>query len=124
MPIIKFESEWLKANENVKVGDHVKFLDEGRQDEKGQWVFKVVVIRNGERSEKPRKFSLNKKNFNAISKAYGPDSDKWVDKEMRVSVIKVENPKTGELVPAVRLTAPGLVEDGLEEDARLEDLPF
>lgn len=117
MPEIKFESDWLKANENVKQGDHIRFLDEGHQDEKGQWVFKVGVIPNGVGEiAKVKKFSMNKKNFNAISKAYGSNSDKWMGKEMRVSVRRVENPKSGEMVSAVRLTAPGLVEEGIESD--------
>src|SRR3990167_7941510 len=114
MPEIKFKSDWLRAGENVKQGDHVRFLDEGHQDENGQWIFKVGILPGGVGDiVETKKFSLNKKNFNSTSKAYGSNSDKWVGKEMRVSVRRVENPKTGDMVNAVRLNAPGLVEEGL-----------
>lgn len=125
MPEIKFTSEWLKAGDNVRQGDHIRFLDEGHKDEKDQWVFKVGVIVGGSGEiSVTKKFSLNKKNFNAISKVYGSNSDKWLGKEMRVTVIKVENPKTGDIVPAVRLQAPGVVEEGIEVEAEDEVLGF
>ena len=117
MPDIKFPSEWLKAGDNVKAGDLIKFLDEGHQDENGQWIFKVQVLREGTPLH-VKKFSLNKKNFNAISAVYGGNSDNWVGKEMVVRVIDIENPKNGELVKAVRLSAPGAQdEDGEEVDS-------
>lgn len=116
MPKIQFESDWLKANINVKQGDFIRFLDEGHQDEKGQWVFKVGVVEDG-KVVRTKKFSLNKKNFNAIVRAFGSDdSDEWVGKEIKVTVVQVENPKTGELVSAVRLVSPVSPDAGEQEE--------
>ena len=61
-------------------------------------------------------FGLNKKNFDAIKKVYGSNSDNWLNKEMQVTIRMIENPKTGEEVPAVRLKAPGSVAQGLDEE--------
>ena len=108
MPQIRFDSKWLKANVNVKQGDKIKFLDEGNKDEEGNWSFTVGVIdqRTGVVGAQ-KKFSLNKKNFEAIVKEHGSDnSDDWIGKEMPVYVIKVENPKTGLMVDAIRLYDP------------------
>lgn len=127
MPEIKFESDWLKANDNVKQGDHIRFLDTGHKDEKGTWVFKIGVIAGGSGDiVRTKKFSLNKKNFLAVSKVYGSNSDEWLGKEMRVAVRSVENPKTGEYVPAVRLAPPGATGEVEEpkEEADETDLPF
>ena len=110
MPEIRFKSEWLKAEDNIFHGENIVFMNTGEQNEKGEWVF-MVETPKGEK----KKFSLNKRNFEAIRKIYGSNSDKWVGKEMAVRIIDVENPKTGELVRAVRLIAPGSVEAGIEE---------
>jgi hypothetical protein len=108
MPVIKFDSDWLKANNNVSEGDSIRFLDPGEQDKDGNWIFMVGVIpKGGSTVVAKKKFSLNKKNFTAIADTYGPDSDAWVGKEMAVVVRQVENPQTGREVDAVRLRAPG-----------------
>ena len=108
MPDIKFESDWLKANNNVSEGDNIRFLDAGEQDKDGNWIFVVGVIPKGMAMiAAKKKFSLNKKNFTAISDTYGTNSDAWVGKEMSVVVRQVENPQTGREVDAVRLRAPG-----------------
>lgn len=103
-PIIIFDSDWVKAGANVVKGDRIRFLDTGTQDAEKKWDFLVAVIdgKTGNvRSQK--KFSLNKINFNAIASFYGGNSDNWVGKEMTVDVRMVDNPRTGESVPAVRL---------------------
>lgn len=108
MPDIKFESDWLKANNNVHEGDNIRFLDAGAQNKDGDWVFMVGVIPQGTSMiAAKKKFQLNKKNFTAISDTYGSNSDNWVGKEMTVFVRLVENPQTGKEVDAVRLRAPG-----------------
>jgi hypothetical protein len=119
VPPITFPSKWLKAEVNVNHGDYIRFLDKGRFDEKAeQWVFTVGVIAQ----ETPgvikdqKLFGLNKKNFEAIRKVYGANSDGWLNKEMQVDVRMIENPKTGEEGPAVRLKAPGSLADGRAED--------
>lgn len=110
-PKIKFESDWLKAEDNVFQDDHIKFVDVGVQDEKDgkpRWIFNVDVLRNGTGQPVCRKkFTLNKTNFEAIAEVYGENSDSWVGKEMRVNVMKVQNPSGG-MVPAVRLCRPGV----------------
>ena len=108
MPEIKFESEWLKANNNVEEGDLIRFLNAGEQDKDKNWVFLVGVIPAGtSRIVTQKKFSLNKRNFESIKAIHGSNSDEWVNKDMQVMVREVENPKTGELVDAIRLCAPG-----------------
>jgi hypothetical protein len=110
MPEIKFDSDWLKANNNVNEGDNIRFLDAGEKDKEGAWVFTVGVIPKGTmKIAAEKKFSLNKKNFTAISDTYGSNSDDWVGKEMTVVIRQVENPQTGREVDAVRLRAPGSI---------------
>ena len=108
MPKIKLESNWLKANNNVRQGDRIKFLDEGAKNEKGDWIFTVAVIdqRTGLPSAQ-KKFQLNRRNFEAIVAALGTDnSDDWVGKEMPIYVVRVENPRDGKMVDSVRLYDP------------------
>lgn len=83
-----------------------------------QWVFTVGVIPQETPGfiKEQKFFGLNKKNFDAIKKVYGSNSDNWLNKEMQVSIIQVENHKTGEEVAAVRLKAPGSLAEGLSED--------
>src|SRR6266446_4159924 len=120
MPEINFPSKYLKAEVNVQHGDFIRFLDKGKFDEKmEQWVFTVGIIPQEVPGfiKEQKLFSLNKKNFDAIKKVYGSNSDNWLNKEMQVDVRRIENPKTGEEVPAVRLKAPGsLAEPHGDED--------
>lgn len=107
MPEIKFISEWLKIGDNVQAGDHIQFLDVGAIDEEtGAHVFNVAVFRNGELVEATKKFRLNKSNFKEVNKLYGSNSDNWLQKEMMVAKIKVNNPSTGERVDSIALEAP------------------
>lgn len=108
MPQIIFDSEFLKAKVNVEHGDLIRFMDAGFQQEDGRWILKVAVLDKETKmakTEKAKKFSLNKANFKAISAQYGDNSDNWVGKEMEVMIIKTQNPQ-GELVDAVRLIKP------------------
>lgn len=117
MPEIKFKSAWLKAKEDVNRGDHIRFLNTGEQDKDDKWVFLVGVIPQGQKEiVAQKKFGLGKKNFNAVSKVYGTNSDFWLNKEMQVRIVKVDNPSTGEEVDSVRLTPPGALEGELEID--------
>lgn len=108
MPEIVFPSAWLKAGVNVNQGDNIRFLDEGEQDKNDNWVFLVGIVPDGKNEiTEQKKFQINKKNFDAVAKIYGTNSDNWVGKEMKVRVVKVMNPRTDEMVKAVRLIAPG-----------------
>jgi len=120
VPEIKFNSDWLRAKDNVYHGDYIRFLDVGTKDKDDRYVFLVGVIDKDTRSlVSQKKFSLNRTNFKAVAKVYGTNSDNWLNKEMRVAVIQTQN-QHGEIVPAVRLTAPGSVEEGFQEDAQDE----
>lgn len=121
MPEVTFPSKWLKAEVNVQHGDFIRFLDKGKLEKQGneeQWVFTVGVIPQ----ETPglikdqKLFGLNKRNFDAIKKVYGSNSDNWLNKEMQVDIRMIENPKTGEEVAAVRLKAPGAMAEGRDEE--------
>lgn len=119
MPEIKFKSQWLKAGDNVSQGDNIRFLDEGEQDKDENWVFIVGIVPDGKGDiTEQKKFQLNKRNFDQVAKLYGTNSDNWTGKEMKVRVVKVENPKSGEMVKAVRLIAPGGIAAG-----GIDDLP-
>jgi hypothetical protein len=116
MPEIKFESEWLKAHNNVNQGDNVRFIDAGHKDKDGNWIFVVGIVPDGQRDMTvQKKFQLNKKNFTAVSAIYGTNSDKWVGKEMKVRVVRVENPRTGDMTDSVRLIAPGGLASGADD---------
>jgi len=105
-PVIKFPTDWVKINENVEHGDHLRFLDVGEQDERGGWIFQVAIIKNGEIAEQ-KKFRLNKTNFEEVKKLYGDNSDSWKGKEMKVLKVKVRNPQLGQIVDGIGLFAPG-----------------
>jgi hypothetical protein len=109
----KFDSPYLKANVNVKEGDNIKFLNAGTDvgtDEKVSYEFEVEIIHNGE-AVKQKKFTINKSNYAATAAVYGYNTDKWVGKEMGVSIIKARNPQTGLMVDSILLVAPGVDEE-------------
>src|SRR3990167_23439 len=119
MPLIKFESDWLKAKDNVNQGDRIKFVNAGVPNEKGDWIFNVTVIeKTSGNMLYQKKFQLNKTNWKTIKKVYGENSDNWVGKEMEVIIVKVNNPSTGKFVYTVRLIPPGGLarSEGMDED--------
>lgn len=104
MPEIKFKSEWLKIGDNVKDGDVIKFLDAGTLDEESErWIFNVAVFSAGKLTEPSKKFNLNKGNFKATAAEFGTNSDEWINKEMKVTKVKVRNPQTGLNVDSIAL---------------------
>lgn len=105
MPEISFPSEWLKINNNVKHGDTIQFTDNGTQDEEGRWTFVVAIMKDGMPAD-TKKFSLNKTNFDAVSKLYSTNSDEWIGKEMKVEKIKQRKPGSSEMVDSILLVAP------------------
>ncbi|HEY0140389.1 MAG TPA: hypothetical protein VGF48_05800 [Thermoanaerobaculia bacterium] len=113
----RFDSPFVKANVNVKEGDSIRFLDSGEDrgtDDKVSLEFEVEILHNGEVT-KQKKFTMNKTNYNATAAVYGYNTDKWVKKEMGVSIIKARNPQTGGMVDSVMLVAPSVAVDE-EED--------
>lgn len=106
MPEIIFPSEWVKANENVKQGDQIRFVDTGTFDvEKEQWIFKVEIYHDGLMTE-TKKFGLNKTNYKVLTEAYGKNSDDWKGKDFVVNVIKARNPMSNSMVDSVLLSLP------------------
>lgn len=103
------DTEWVKANINTKDGDHLRFLDEGKIESNREGVDQLItlvgIVRNGELIAQ-KKFQVNRTNNKAIAAVYGFDSVGWVNKEMRVNIIKKQNPQTGQLVDSVALSAP------------------
>ena len=108
-----FKSPFIKAGVDVRDGDNLRFLDAGtREADKKRigeynWIFSVGVVRDGELI-RTKKFQLNKLNFKVVSKAYGTDSDNYEGKEMRVNIVKRQNPQSGEVVDSIALSAPGI----------------
>lgn len=114
MPEISFPTEWLKINENVNNGDHIKFLNAGVLDgEKDAWEFDVQVYK-GKEAGVTKKFNLNKTNFKAISALYGTNSDNWVGKFMRIEKVKARNPQLGTMVDSILLIEPNTAKDSNE----------
>ena len=112
MPEIKFDSHFLKIDNNVYEGDIVRFLNSGVPDEKtGKWEFLVGVRPQGvERIVIQKKFSIGPMLFKVVSALYGTNSDNWIGKEMEVKKISVTNMSTGLPVAAVGLVAVGGLE--------------
>ena len=111
MPKIYIDSPWLKANLNIKQGDRIRFVSEGIKDKDDKWVFDVAVIdKRSDTAVRTKKFSLNKVNLDAIVSVFGTDdSERWVGQEMEVYFVVTENPRSREMVDAIRLKAPGAV---------------
>ncbi len=105
---ILFPSSYLKINNNVRPGDHIRFLDAGintsTDKDKPKYEFSVAVLRDGVEVDQ-KKFSLNKTNATTMTESFGDDSAQWVGKEMVVNVIKVRNPSNGKLVDSIVLTS-------------------
>lgn len=83
----------------------------------------MQVIHNGTPTE-VKKFTLNKSNFEAVSKLYGTNSDNWVGKEMEVAKVKVRNPQTGTMVDSIALVAPTKTHGNAAADSAVEEVPF
>jgi len=107
-----WDSDWLKAGQHVLQNDHIKFLDggtlvnEGTKDQ--QIIFKVQIIKNGF----TKKFGLNKTNGELMKRLYGPETNDWIDKEVACNIVKARNPKTGNQVDSIVLSAPNTDNEG------------
>ncbi len=105
----KLDSEWLKANVNIKHGDIIRIIDD-TEDAEGNIVLTVGIVEDGELT-KQKKFQLNRTNLKTVAKVYGFESEKWKNKDFQVSVYKARNPQTGELVDAILLSLPNMQPD-------------
>lgn len=105
-----YESDYLKANVNVKQGDVIKLLDEGSAVADGKGKIKLTF--KAECNGKQKFFTINATNRKALQKLYGSDTKNWVGKEAIANIIKVTNPSTGELTDSIALSRPGSYGDG------------
>jgi len=95
---LKPPSDFVVANQDVKTGDHITFLDEGKyntlpqQPDREVLTFKVKVP-----SGEEKMMSINKTSQIELTKAWCPaseleqsiiDSSHWVNKQARVEVIR------------------------------------
>ncbi|MBM3708436.1 MAG: hypothetical protein FJW69_08915 [Actinobacteria bacterium] len=108
MPVPKFESRFLKANENVRDGDIITFLNAGEYREK-----RLILTVRVERTREEKLFSLNKTNYENTKALYGENTDDWVGKKMKVRIVLVSGPQ-GE-TPGIRLYDPAMTKEELEK---------
>lgn len=106
---ISVDGEFAKINEDIKDGDIIKILDEGKKIEGkfGEQVVFKVETGNGEKI-----LSFNQTTKNNLIDYLGEDTSKWVDKEVKAWVMKVS--VSGKMRNAVYLSNPKaeMTEDG------------
>jgi hypothetical protein len=107
----EFPTNWLKINKNCISGDTITFMDKGEIERKGtnpdgtdKVAFNITV--RVERTQEEKIFGMNATNRKATIALYSPDTEKWVDKQMKIEKVKVNNPSTGQLVDSIALVNP------------------
>jgi hypothetical protein len=115
----KLDTVWLKAKVNIQDGDMIRILSD-KEDDKGNVIIQVGILEGGV-VMKEKQFQLNRTNIKAVMDAYGFESENWKGKDMKVSVVRVRNPQTGEKVDSIELEAPFNTATGLENS---EKTPF
>jgi hypothetical protein len=89
MAKITIESDYLKANLNIKKGDIVQIVDEGRQKpmkgfdgkEKMVWEFSVKLP-NGE----TKIYTMNVSTQKVLIEQWGDDTKNWMNKPLEASI--------------------------------------
>jgi len=85
-----YEFEGKKFEADIKDGDIVKILDEGIQMQKEfKGKTSTVTVHKIETRNGTKAISLNQTSLNNLIDAFGKDSSEWVDKEVKVWVLKV-----------------------------------
>lgn len=81
----QYEYEGVKYEADIKVGDLVKILDSGTEED-GQWGkqsnFKIKT-RNGE-----KKLAFNQATINVLVEEFGKESENWIGKDVKVLISK------------------------------------
>ena len=81
----QYEYEGTKYEADIKVGDLVKILDSGTEED-GQWGkqsnFKIKT-RNGE-----KKLAFNQATINVLVEEFGKESENWIGKDVKVLISK------------------------------------
>lgn len=111
MPIPEFETgEFLKPK-NVRTGEFLKFINggewkvsvfkKGTTEENSKKQLEILVMHNNEE----KKFTLNSPSYEALSPAYGEDTDNWVGKSAMITIKQYQGFNDGiVLMPCI--TAP------------------
>ena len=76
---------FLKKGEEIKDGDILEILDEGKKVE-GDYGLQNVFSAKGEKCE--GNISVNQTSINNLIDAYGSDSKNWIGKKVKIIVIK------------------------------------
>jgi len=101
------DSDFAKANDDIRNGDKVTFLDEGTPD-KGQYGERLIFDLKMPRGDN-KKLTPNKTSLRALGEEWGEDTAAWVGKIADVSVTK--QPVQGKLVDVIYLTPSMDIED-------------
>ena len=112
MKILKKTSvggEWVKKGVDIKDGDETVILNEGSivpGDYGDRHVFKIKT-KNGEKN-----VSFNQTSLNACFESFGEESEHWVGKQVKVTIVKQN--VAGKFVDVAYLAPPDWVlgEDG------------
>jgi len=136
---VSIKGDFAKKGEEIKDGDIITLLDEGRtvQGNYGaQHIFKIKIT-NGEEKD----FSLNQTSLNNLIDAFGEEASKWIGKEARVwailsnvqgKMIKVYylshkdaelDDATGEFVTTVNADDIPVINEGGDPGPSQKDLP-
>lgn len=102
--------QWAKLKDDFSEGDILTIKDSGKEIEGEfgiQYVFEIEVP-SGEK----RNLSFNATSRRKLIEVYGEDTEQWIDKEVKVWVVK--QAVQGKLRSVVYLTAPEQ-ELGMEE---------
>ncbi len=119
---IKLESKYLKAGVNIKDGDIITLLDEGKYEMKtGQYGTKKVLSFNvllADGSEKI--YSANTTTQKNLIKAWGDDTSDWVNKRIRAWIVK--QVIAGEMKDILVFTPEGA--NSAQEEVKEEEIPI
>jgi len=115
---VSIQGDWAKKGEDIRDGDIITIKDSGQiisGDYGDRYVFKIET-RNGEKL-----LTFNQTSINNLIDAYGDETGNWVNKEVKVWIVKQN--VAGKLKDVIYLTAPDWVEgeDGFVPPEKKED---
>jgi len=121
---ITIESRFIMAGVDVKQGDIVRFVSEGKliDDQWNEGKKKLQIDIRGERFSGEKLLTLNNSSKREMIKLYGDDTIGWVGKEAQVNVVK--QMVRGELRDVVILSAPASIVEKEDGGIKIEQIPF
>jgi hypothetical protein len=101
---VTIESAFLKAGINVKDGDLITFLDEGKTEKNKQSGKPQLILTVQLPSGETKLCSMNNTSKKNVMALYGDDTAAWVGNRARVNILSqmIDN----ELTKVIYLTAP------------------